>query len=432
MTRAGNHGPGYSTSRHPALERGTVGLRRGDGRRRWRGLVFLLPALMLAVPLRAAIPLLDTYYSPQNKSRPVRRETRFIILHTTEGAAKGSGEKLARRGEAHYMIDKEGRVYRIIDRKRVAYHCGRSMWNGRTSLDSCSVGIEMVGWHNRELTAAQYKSLRELLAELKRIYKVPDGHVLSHAMVAYGAPNRWQPRSHRGRKRCGMLMATPAARSRLGLQHKPSSDPDVAAGRLANADPELMCILYSTGGAKSSGGYAGSGSNVLGPGRSAWDIARDAYNSPDTIYVLPNGTRRKGSEITNWRSMPSGTKVLIAEGDINPVESAYTLGAGETPAAVAGAEWNSSRTLYIRPDGKYLRGDELTAGVAASFPTGTRVLAGYKIDGPITARRPAFEFCGPLWNQPDTFFLFPDGTLVGGDKINAARIPKNTMVIYKN
>ena len=388
--------------------------------------------LLLARPAAAAVSLLDTYYSPKNRERPVRQSTRFIILHTTEGGAKGAGEKLARYGEAHYMIDEPGRIYRIIDRKRVAYHCGRSMWDGRTSLDACALGIEMVGRHNRDLTSAQYKALRELLAELKQMYKVPDTRILTHSMVAYGAPNQWQPRSHRGRKRCGMRMALDSVRARFGVGAKPTHDPDVDARRLVVADPELHRLLYSRNGTRAIDRYVAAESNVIGPGRSAWDIARDAYNSPDTVYVLPNGTRRNGREIVNWRTIPSGTRVLIGEGDINPVEKVQSLAPGQSPATIAGAEWNSARTLYLPPGGKWIRGDLLTAEQAASLPADTRVLAGYRIDGPVTARRPAFEICGPGWNEPDTYFLMSDGTLAPGNTVDPAKIPRGTMVIYKN
>ena len=421
--RVGNHTPSAATGSSRRLRRHALAVLRLAG-------AALL--LLLALPATAAVSLLDTYYSPKNRERPLRPSTRFIILHTTEGGARGAGEKLARYGEAHYMIDEPGRIYRIIDRKRVAYHCGRSMWDGRTSLDSCSIGIEMVGRHNRDLTAAQYRALRELLAELKRLYKVPDTRILTHSMVAYGAPNQWQPRSHRGRKRCGMRMALDSARARFGVGAKPGHDPDVAARRLAVADPELQRLLYSHDGTRAIDRYVAAESNVIGPGRSAWDVARDAYNSPDTIYLLPNGTRKSGREIVNWRTIPSGTRVLIGEGDINPVEKVQSLASGQSPASVAGAEWNSARTLYLPPGGKWIRGDELTAEQATRLPPGTQVLAGYRIDGPVTARRPAFEICGPGWNEPDTFFLMPDGTLAPGHTVDPAKIPRGTMVVFKN
>ncbi len=390
--------------------------------------------LMATGTASAAVKLLDTYYSPKNRERPLRSSTQFIILHTTEGSAKGSGEKLARYGEAHYMIDKLGRIYRVIDRKRVAYHCGRSMWSGRTSLDSCSIGIEMVGNHNQDLSAAQYRALRELLNELKRIYKIPDNRILTHSMVAYGTPNRWHRRSHRGRKRCAMRMATTSARHKLGLNRKPSFDPDVRAGRLVVADPALHKVLYgpdTTAQNKAAAKYSASDSNVIGPGRSAWDVARDVYNSADTLYIMPDGTKKNGKEITNWRAIPAGTKVITEGGDVNPIEKVQILNRGQSPSNIAGAEWNSPKTIYILPSGRSILGHELTAATAQSLPPGTRILVGYRIDGPITARRRAFDICGVAWNQADTYYLSPDGSLTTGTTINPSRIPAGTRIIFK-
>ena len=145
---------------------------------------------------------ITSYYSPRNCERPPRTRTDYIILHTTEGAAKGSLRKVRKNGEAHYFVNTDGHIYRIIRKERVAFHAGRSMWRGRTNIDNSSLGIEVVGYHNKSITNAQYKALRELLQQLQSIYNIPDSRVLSHSMIAYGAPNRWHKRSHRGRKRC--------------------------------------------------------------------------------------------------------------------------------------------------------------------------------------------------------------------------------------
>ncbi len=406
-------------------------------RRRFRRLGWLLPGLLwCAGSLSAAVPLLDTYYSPRNKERPLRKETRYIILHTTEGPSRGSGRKLAERGEAHYMIDESGRIYRVIDHRRVAYHCGRSMWEGRKNLDTCSIGIEMVGYHNRDATPAQYKALRELLVELRHIYRVPDRRVLTHSMVAYGVPNRWHRRSHRGRKRCAMRFALVDVRARIGLRDKPFSDPDVKAGRLAVGDPNLQRLLYSGSAAEQARAvamYDQTETNVIGPGRSAWDVARDAYNRPETVYIFPNGTRRQGNQIGNWRAIPPGTRVLISGGDDNVPEPVRMLGRdGATPGALAGAETDSATTFYIFPDGKCRSGDDLSAADFKCMPKGTRVLVGYRKDGPITARRRAFDICGTGWRAPDTYYLFPNGKLVSGSEIDPGRIPAKTMVLFKN
>ncbi len=429
------------TDREP---RDTVGEGAGAGgaRRRtgaWHGLrrISRLVPLLALVGALGAVTVSDAYYSPRNRERPLRKSTAYIILHTTEGASRGALEKLSQRGEAHYLVSEAGQVYRLVDQRRVAYHCGRSMWNGRTDIDSTSVGIEVAGYHNRDITAAQYRSLASLIAAIQQAYRIPDERVLPHSMVAYGTPNRWQPRSHRGRKRCGMRFALASVRARLGLTAKPRSDPDVAAKRLVVADPYLARVLYG-GSAQEQEQAAASyqavaSSDTIAPGRSAWDIARDEYNSADTLYIFPDGTRRRGNEITAWRSLAAGTRVVLSGGDANPPDKPQTLGVGDaTPVTVAGSEALSSRTIYLLADGKFRRGSELTATTLAALPKGTRVLTGYGVGGPITARRRAFDICGPRWQAADTFYLFPDGTLHLGDSVDAGRIPRNTMVLFKD
>ena len=533
---------------------------------------------LAASDLAAAIPLYPTYKFQRNSERPLRRETRFIILHTTEGPAKGSGEKLKRYGEAHYMIDEIGRVYEIVQLKRVAYHCGLSMWNGRTNLDECSIGIEMVGFHNKDLTQAQIKALRDLIAELKRKYPgVADERILTHSMVAYGSPNQWHKRNHRGRKRCGMKMAGSSLRAKLGIRAKPSYDPDVKARRLVVADKELFAILYSRttsasaektaedkytkkdgdkvigfrrsawdiardaynaptttyifpDGTKKTGdkitdwksmprgtkvivgdggdgpktaqapastktptskqGKGASGNkpaatktpasapktaeaqstkgstdkptnrqtnkrengstvqrsngsttdNVIGPGRSAWDIAKNAYNAASTVYILPDGTRKTGAEITDWKSLRKGTQVIVAslDGDAgtNGLFTAATVAmAGEAAKdlidTLVGNNWNATNTFYITPSGTYFTGSELTPERLAAFEEGTKVLSGYRKAGPLTADTLLWNLAGDAWHKPDTYYLFPNGSVQTGDKVNAGKLPLNTLIFLK-
>ncbi len=507
--------------------------------------------------LFAAIPVYSNYKFPRNSERPLRRETRFIILHTTEGPAKGSGEKLKRYGEAHYMIDTAGRVYAVVDLRRVAYHCGLSMWNGRTGLDDCSIGIEMAGYHNKDLTAAQIKALKELVTELKRKYPgVSDERILTHSMVAYGSPNQWHKRSHRGRKRCGMKMAGSSLRAQLGIRAKPAYDPDVKARRLVVADKELFAILYSKSTSAAAEKKAEEkyskrdGDNVVGPRRSAWDIARDAYNAPTTTYIFPNGTKKTGDKITDWKSMPRGTQVIVGDDSDSPktparqpgtaavkpsngatvnqpdaptnkrtneqttkrrngetnkrtseqpdnvigpgrsawdiAKNAYnaastiyilpdgtrktgaeisdwkslrkgtqvivaaldgnassnglftaaTIGlAGEAAkglvSSLIGDAWNATNTFYVTPGGTYFSGGELTPERIAAFEEGTKVLAGYRVAGTLKAGDILWNIAGDAWNRADTYYLFPNGSLQSGDKVNAGRLPLKTTVFLK-
>jgi hypothetical protein len=399
----------------------------------------LAAALWACAAAQGALSYVD-YYSPRNCERPRRAVTRYVILHTTEGTKAGSLQKVYSGGETHFFVDAYGKVYRVIEADRVALHCGRSMWEGRANIDTCAVGIEMVGYHDGDITPMQYQALAQLLAMLQARYGIPDERVLTHSMVAYGAPNRWHPRSHRGRKRCGMLFGRRSVRLKLELTAQPLGDPDVAAGRLTQADPYLASVLYGDAGraipppaARPAPAPAPAASNVIGPGRSAWDIARDQYNSPATTYELPDGSRLSGSQVRDWNQIPPGTRVILcAAQPENEEDKVRQVGPdGRTPREIAGAEYNLETTIYFLPDGRVRNGREMTAAELGNLPDGVKVLVGYVNAGYVTDKRSAFKICGERWDFPSTVYRFPDGSLVTGDRVNQTAIPATTMVFYR-
>ena len=408
--------------------------------RRWQTSLQISLLLVLCVQVVAAALQVQDRLSPWNQRRPVRRRTRYIILHTTEGGTVGSLEKLRRLGEAHYLVAEDGTIYRIMDRRRVAMHAGRSMWQGTTNLDEHSIGIEVTGYHNRPITNAQIRSLRRLIADLQRQYRIPDENVLPHSMVAYGTPNRWHRRSHRGRKRCGMQFADRSLRAQLGLSRQPLFDPDVRAGRLIEADPYLANVLYRTAGAPSSGQQpvitapgAGGDANVITRTRSAWDIARDQYRAPTTLYIFPDGTEKRGNEIRDWHRMPAGTRVVLRGGlSESAAEELLQIGVhGSNARELAGEERVASTTIYFLTDGRVRQGSELTEAQVDSLPEGTRMLVGYIHGGYVTARRSARDIAGAKWNHATTFYRRPDGRILSGDSLTEDAIVPMMMVFFQ-
>ncbi len=378
---------------------------------------------------------ISDFYSPLNDKRPIRPETRYIILHTTEGELQGSLRKVRQYGEAHYFVTPSGEVFRIIDHRRIATHAGRSMWEGRSTIDNYSIGIEVVGFHDRDITEAQYTALRELLRQLKSLYRIKDDNVLTHSMVAYGRPNQFHPKRHRGRKRCGMIFANPDVRRRLGLDAAPARDPDVTAGRLVAADPELHRFLYQPH--VSPAATPSKDPMVIAKGVNAWRIAREKYDDPATVYVYPDGRRFRGSEISKWESIPAGTRVLFLEGEQEreqEFEGFLEIGRdGNTVQDLAGDLYADSTTIYFFPDGLIRTGAELNRTPAfrrllSSPPKGTRVLAGYVYGGYVQPRRPPSRIAGKKWNYPSTFYRLPDGRILSGDEIDDKAIPGRTLV----
>lgn len=469
--------------------------------------LFLLFATF-ALPSLSDSSFSNRYRSPRNSERPVRKSTTLIVLHTTEAPSGSALPKLCAMGECHYCIDERGKVYRIIDHRREAFHAGRSMWRGRTNVDAFSVGIEVCGYHNRALAEAQYRALADLIAELKFIYKIKDSDVVTHSQVAYGTPNKWIKRNHRGRKRCGMNFALPSIRKKLHLKSRTAFDPDVKARRLIVGDAYLAKVLYGrvtpsvekpapqiravkrtvknkhqrtergakkvlekrvvkSATRKKKAAPAPpthvvatketprrpqmdkpapkaaeetdeieiiakkSESNVIAPGRTAWDIARGAYNHKSTIYRLPDGTMRAGHQIIDFKDLPPGTVVNVAQNDDEVPDSYQTLGINGTAREIAGDEALAFSTLYVCPDGHFFRGSQLNERSLQNLKYGTRILTGYAVGGPVTDRLSPVEICGAKWNAEDTFYKI-HGQLIPGPKVDSRKLPAGTMIFYKN
>jgi hypothetical protein len=405
------------------------GSRLGFGSRLALLLLFIAAS---AATVEAGKLRISNRYSDLNRVRPERESTDYIVLHTTEGSDAPSLRRVRRGGLAHYIVLRDGRVHRVVRRQLVARHAGRSMWNGTEDLDEHSIGIEVVGFHNRPITDAQFASLAELIRQLQSIYDVPDENVLTHSMVAYGLPNRWHRHDHRGRKRCGMQFARPDVRARLGLEKRPLRDPDVVARRLVVADPFLETVLYAPAPeaeAVAEAEFQGPDTDIITATRTAWFIARDRYDDPTTVYVFPSGRKRFGHEIRDWSRIPPGTRVMLDQQPETDTAAWLTLAANATASEVAGAAYDAGTTVYVRPDGRVLRGDVMTARDFRRLPPGTKVFVGFEYAGKVTRRHTAYELCGPRARDESTLYLLPGGRVRSGRDIQEHRIPGGTHVL---
>ena len=313
-------------------------------------------ALLLVVFLAGGASALDIsnrYRSPRNPERRVRKTTELIVLHTTEAPERSSLNKLCDRGEAHYCVTEVGKIYRIVDRDRVAFHAGRSMWNGKEDADEFSIGIECVGYHDKAMGMVQIRAIRDLVKELQKMYKIPDERVVCHSHVAYGAPN--QKKNHRGRKRCGMLFAMPSVRAQLGLARRPASDADVRAKRLVVGDDYLRRVLYgSVDTMKSSYPKQPVQTQAQeGGGLLAW--LRGDTKKPDT--KKPDAGK---AQISAKNPPPPPPKLVPAPTPVAPISPPKSIAElkargyvfkgsvtkGVTASKIAGGRWNSKDTYY--------------------------------------------------------------------------------------
>ncbi|TGX52315.1 N-acetylmuramoyl-L-alanine amidase [Sphingomonas gei] len=116
----------------------------------------------------------------------------MIVLHYTGMASAQAAIDRLRDPEAkvsaHYLVDEDGSILRLVDERHRAWHAGRSHWRGVTDVNSASIGIEIVNpgheFGYRPFTDAQMGSLIPLVAEIKERHGVTRGNVVGHSDVA--------------------------------------------------------------------------------------------------------------------------------------------------------------------------------------------------------------------------------------------------------
>ncbi|CAN7512488.1 N-acetylmuramoyl-L-alanine amidase [Mesorhizobium sp. LjNodule214] len=127
----------------------------------------------------------------------LRRDTLkpdMIVLHYT-GMATGAGAEAwlcdpSSEVSAHYLVHEDGRVVQMVREGDRAWHAGKSSWFGRTDINSCSVGIEIVNpGHSLGYPAfpkRQITAVTGLCAGIVQRHSIPAQRVLAHSDVAPG------------------------------------------------------------------------------------------------------------------------------------------------------------------------------------------------------------------------------------------------------
>ncbi len=84
---------------------------------------------------------------------------------------------------SHYLINREGIVYQLVEDKDLSYHAGVSqMPDGRKSVNRFSIGIELLNTREDRYTEAQYEALQKLIVLLKARH--PIKNIVGHGQIA--------------------------------------------------------------------------------------------------------------------------------------------------------------------------------------------------------------------------------------------------------
>lgn len=89
------------------------------------------------------------------------------------------------RVSAHYLLDRAGKIYRLVDERNIAWHAGGSIMpapDNRRNVNHFSIGIEVIATHGSGFTGAQYTSLSRLIDGIKSRYTIR--HIVGHDQIS--------------------------------------------------------------------------------------------------------------------------------------------------------------------------------------------------------------------------------------------------------
>ena len=129
-----------------------------------------------------------------NFSLPKRQKgsIKFIVIHYT-GMRKQSNAiqrlcDLSSKVSSHYFIKNNGKILMMVPDLYQAWHAGVSEWKNFKLLNKYSIGIEInnpgheYGYKN--FNSKQIKSLKKLLQNLMKKYKIKKHNILGHSDIA--------------------------------------------------------------------------------------------------------------------------------------------------------------------------------------------------------------------------------------------------------
>jgi N-acetylmuramoyl-L-alanine amidase len=130
--------------------------------------------------------------SPNFDARPGDGRADILVLHYTGmRSAKEALDRLCdpiAKVSAHYLIDEDGAVTRLVAEEKRAWHAGISSWRSRGDINSASIGIELVNpgheFGYRDFPELQMATLEALAKQILARHPIPARHVIGHSDVA--------------------------------------------------------------------------------------------------------------------------------------------------------------------------------------------------------------------------------------------------------
>lgn len=129
--------------------------------------------------------------SPNHDSRDGHAVDILLLHYTGMQSGEAAIARLrdpAAKVSAHYVVEEDGRVFRLVPEDRRAWHAGASSWMGESNINQRSVGIEIVNpgheFGYRAFPVAQMSAVRDLSLGIIARHAIPAVRVIGHSDVA--------------------------------------------------------------------------------------------------------------------------------------------------------------------------------------------------------------------------------------------------------
>ncbi|MBU1540494.1 MAG: N-acetylmuramoyl-L-alanine amidase [Alphaproteobacteria bacterium] len=116
----------------------------------------------------------------------------MLVLHYT--GMRTADEAIARlrdpeaKVSAHYVVDEDGSILRLVAEERRAWHAGRGAWQGETDCNAASIGIEIVNpgheFGYRDFPGGQIDAVIGLISDIRTRWTIPDARIIGHSDLA--------------------------------------------------------------------------------------------------------------------------------------------------------------------------------------------------------------------------------------------------------
>jgi N-acetylmuramoyl-L-alanine amidase len=112
----------------------------------------------------------------------------FLVIHYT---AMDNAEDAIQRlcdpkteVSSHYVVGKDGTIYRLVDEENRAWHAGVSFWDGHSDLNSSSIGIEIDNTGAEPYNQVQMNAVIALANDIIARRKIRTFYVVGHSDIA--------------------------------------------------------------------------------------------------------------------------------------------------------------------------------------------------------------------------------------------------------